>query len=78
MTWNHRVVREILSSGEAWYSIREAFYNDAGKIYAYTEEPVDICGSSIEDMRKYLQWCMDCLDYPILEDGKVEFAKENE
>lgn len=73
--WNHRVIKEVLSDGTEWYSIREVFYNDKEEesIFGYTEKPVDICGESIDEIRKYLQWCLGCLDKPILEDGKVKF-----
>ena len=69
--WNCRVVKETIS-GQDFFSIREVFYDDQG-IYGYTEEPVDICGESIDALREYLQLCLDCLDKPVLEDGKVEF-----
>jgi len=71
--WNHRIVKETLSDGTDWYSVREVIYNDDKSIYAYTEEPVDICGESIDDLREYCQWIIDCLDKPILIDGEVEF-----
>ena len=71
--WNHRVVKEVIN-GEDWYSVREVFYNDDGSIYAYTEKPVDICGKSIEELKEYTQWILDCLDKDILIDGEVEFV----
>jgi hypothetical protein len=71
--WNHRVIKEQLA-GEDWYSVREVFYNDDDSIYAYTEEPVDICGESIENLREYLQWCLASLDKDILIDGEVKFV----
>lgn len=74
MPWNHRVVKEILDDGQEWFSIREVFYNDDGNIYGYTEAPVDIVGESVDELREYLQWCLNCLGKPILEDGKVEFV----
>ena len=73
MTWNHRVVKEVLDNGDEWFTVREVFYNDDGSIFAYTEEPADVCGESIDEIREYLQWCLNCLDKPILEEGKVEF-----
>jgi hypothetical protein len=73
--WNHRVVKEVLKDGEEWYTVREVFYNDDDTIYAYTDDPVDICGESVDEIRKYLQWCLDCLDNPILVDGEVEFVE---
>jgi len=73
--WNHRVVKEILEDGTEWFSVREVFYNKDRSIYAYTENPVDIVGESVDELREYLQWCLNCLDFPILEDGKVEFVE---
>ena len=74
MTWNHRVVKQILDTGAEWFSIREVFYNDNGSINSYTVDPVGIVGESIDELREYLQWCLNSLDKPILEDGKVEFV----
>ena len=74
--WNHRVVKEIFD-GEDWFSVREVFYNDDGSIYAYTEKPVDISGESIDSLREYCKWILDCLDNPVLEDGKVEFKNND-
>ena len=71
--WNHRVVKEI-NHGEVVFSVREVFYNDDDSIYAYTQEPVDISGESIAALREYLQWCLICLDKPILIDGEVVFV----
>lgn len=76
--WNHRVVRETLSDGSYFYSVREVFYNDDGTIYAYTQEPVDICGDTIDDIKEYTQWILNCLDKPMLIDGEVEFIDYND
>ena len=77
MTWNHRVVKQIFDDEIDWFSIREVFYNEDGDITGYTENPVDICGESIDGLREYLQWCLNSLDKPILEDGKVEFVDQD-
>ena len=71
MPWNHRVVKQILDDGTEWFSIREVYYNGNGAIYAYTKEPIDMTGESIEELRKDLKWCLDCLDQPVLEEGKI-------
>lgn len=71
--WNHRVIKESLN-GEDWYSVREVFYNSDGSIYAYTDEPVEVSGDSIKELREYAQWILDCLDKPVLVDGDVEFV----
>lgn len=75
--WNHRVIKETIH-GEDVYSVREVFYNDDDSIMAYTLEPVDIVGESIDALREYLQWCLNCLDKPVLIDGEVTFVDRDE
>ncbi len=74
--WNHRVVKETFPDGKSWYSVREVFYNKDKSIMGYTEEPVSICGDSIEEIREYCQWILECLDKEVLIDGEVEFKEE--
>src|SRR3990167_8254322 len=76
MTWDHRIVKEVLENGDSWFSIREAFYNDAGELFAYTEEPADISGESIESLRQTLNWIQSAFDKEILIDGEVKFADD--
>jgi len=76
--WNHRVFREVLFNGKDWYTVREVFYNKDGSIYAHTEEPVDISGESVEGIREYVEWILDCLDKSVLVVGKVEFVDPEE
>lgn len=79
--WNHRVVKKVWNEGtpveEITYGVHEVFYNDAGEIYGYTNDPIDLSCESAEALREYLLWCLDALDKPFLEDGKVEFAKDD-
>lgn len=72
--WNHRVVKETLKDGTEFFTVREVFYNDDGSIYAYTQEAASISGESIEAMREYCQWILNCLDKDILVDGEVTFV----
>jgi tetrahydromethanopterin S-methyltransferase subunit H len=72
--WNHRVVKEVSKDGFEWLSVREVFYNDDGSIYGYTDCAADVSGESIEDLREYTQWILDCLDKDILIDSEVEFV----
>lgn len=76
--WNHRVIKETLSNGDEWFSVREVFYNKDGSIYAYTENPVRIHGESIDSLKEYCQWVLNCLDKDVLIDGEVEFKEEQE
>ena len=71
--WNHRILQETLPNGDLWFSVRETFYNEDSSIYAYTQEPVDVSGNSIEEIRETLQWMLTCLDKPVLVKGEVVF-----
>ncbi len=71
--WDHRVLQETLPNGESWYSIREVFYNSDQSIYAYDTEPVNISGESVEELREYVQWILNCLEKPVLIASEVVF-----
>lgn len=79
--WNHRVVRKVFHKGteneEEQYSIREVFYNDAGEIFAFTENPIGLACETPEALREYIQWCLQALDKPILEEDGFVFAKDD-
>lgn len=64
--WNHRVVKESMSNGDDWYTVREVFYNDNDTIHVYMKEAVDISGENIEDLREYCEWILKCFDKPVL------------
>ena len=72
--WNHRVVKQKLTDGTDWFSVREVFYNDDGTIFAYSEDPIEISGESIDELRQSAQWVLACLDKEILIDGEVTFV----
>lgn len=73
--WNHRVIKRT-TEREVLYGIHEVFYNDDdGSIYAYTKEPIQAQCESIEELREYVQWMLECIDKEILVDGKVEFVE---
>ena len=75
--WNHRVVKEKLEDGTEWFSVREVFYNDDGSIYAYTEDPIDISGESVDGMRQSVTRILDCLNKDVLIDGEVKFVDKD-
>ncbi len=75
--WNHRVVKKVYEDGTEEYSVRETHYNDAGEIYGYTVDPTDLACETIDDLRQYIQWCLDCLDKPVLDDATIIFAGDD-
>jgi hypothetical protein len=71
--WNHRVVKKYYDEDYTEYGIREVIYNEDGSIYAYTENPIQTRGESLESLRQFLERCLKALDQPILVDGEVIF-----
>ncbi len=71
--WNCRVIKRTVNN-ETLYGIHEVFYNNDGSIYAYTSEPIQVQCESLEDLREYIQWMLNCIDKEVLVDGEVEFV----
>jgi len=68
--WNPRVIKKVYPR-ETLYEIREVHYNPDGTIYAYDVDPVELQCESVEALREYLQWCLNCLDKPVLEEDNI-------
>jgi hypothetical protein len=67
--WTHRVIRKVYN-GEDYFSIHEVFYDLSEKdTVGWTENPVEVAGESIEDLRVTLQRMLACLDKPVIEDN---------
>ena len=71
MVWNHRVVKRIyereVGEDEVMYSVHEAFYPERGaKPDSITDDPIVICGESIDEIRWQLETILNALDKPVL------------
>ena len=62
MTWNYRV---IVRDGE--FAIHEVYYDDAGNIEAFTDEPVYPAGESVEELHKDVEYYQHALRQPVLD-----------
>lgn len=69
MSWNHR----IYFDGEV-YGIHETHYNENGKPYAITEEPITISADTIEGLEWQLNKIKKCFEKPVL--TKDDFKNE--
>ena len=80
MTWNFRLVKHPQSkSGAPWDGVHEVFYNEAGKPWTMTKEPVQVEGESAKDVLAYLNLIKrDLKRLPILNAGKLKWAKPPE
>ena len=67
--WNYRIVRSYpANKEEAWYSIREVYYDNNGKVNGWTEDAIAPESNTIEGLLEILQLMLNCLDKPILEE----------
>lgn len=71
--WNLRVIEQPEGDTNP-FSVHEVYYNDDGSIYAYGERPAALSGESIEELRKYCQKILDCLEKPPLVMGEIAFV----
>lgn len=74
MSWNYRVVKRTYDTGEIWYQMHEAYYNNAGEITAITVKPIDPAGMTMDDLKESLDWMYKALDKPILEYDNIEYS----
>ena len=74
-TWNYRVVKSTNEHGETWYQVHEAFYNDNGDLALITKDPVSPAGESLEELKLDLERMIEDSQHPVLEAGKIQFAK---
>lgn len=68
--WNHRLVRRTYVGAkepEISLEIHEAYYDDAGKVWAVTQEGVTVHGETVEEVRGTLERMLRCLNAPILD-----------
>jgi hypothetical protein len=62
LTWDYRVIGR---DGE--YAIYEVYYDNAGHIEAFSDEPVWPVGESLEELRQDLAHYHHALEQPVLD-----------
>ena len=76
--WNNRIIKHE-KDGATWYSVHEAFYNEDGSIYAYTDDPISIVGETEEEaVEQAEQILRDIKDKPVLVASELEFKDHEE
>ena len=77
MTWNFRLVKHAeAGSRHVWYGVHEVFYNDAGKPWTMTEDPIQVVGDSQKDVIACLNLIKrDLARLPVLDADKLRWAK---
>ena len=77
MTWNYRIIkRKCPETGETYYALNEVFYQENGKLMAYSERD-DIVGGSPEEIVEILEMMLiDAKkDAPVLTEKDFKKAK---
>lgn len=64
--WNYRLVRRTRQDGTRTYAIHEAYYDDAGRVWGITEEPVEVFGESWQEARRDLGAMAHAFRGPVL------------
>ena len=81
MTWNYRVCKETYGNGtqnvEIGYSIREAYYNKNGGIWAVTERAKSPYGESIEEIKQCLELMRLALNKEVIDLDTFVFENNN-
>lgn len=74
--WNHRIIRHIEHrthmDDSIYYAIHEVYYDEAGLVSNWSEEPIRILEESLEDLKVTLQRLIESFDKPILDEETKE------
>ena len=77
MTWNFRLVKHIeRKPRRVWYGVHEVFYNDAGRPWTMTKEPIRLDGESAQEVQRYLDMVRrDLKRLPALDAQRTKWAR---
>jgi len=65
------VRRHWKDQDETTFGIYEVFYDDQGRAWAVTENPVEVSGDSVDDLAKTLKWMKAALSKKVLDYDKI-------
>jgi hypothetical protein len=70
MTWDYRIIKhDTVKSGH--FAIHEVYYDDKGNVEAWTEEPIEIIGSSKSEIVKDMEYIISDIKQPILNESEL-------
>ena len=73
MSWNYRMIHQILEDGEHQFAVHEVYYDDNdGIIKSWTANPVYPSGETIEEFSSDLSHYRRSLMQPTLEMAELE------
>jgi len=72
MTWNYRVISKPDPGGLAdQFGIHEVYYDSAGRIEAWTEEPCSPFGESLAELQADAERMSQALSRPVLSEPEI-------
>lgn len=78
MTWNYRLCKTTYK-GEGYeedsYEIREAYYNNAGGIWAVTENAKGVYGETIDEVKTCMAYMQAAFEKEVIDLNTFIFAK---
>ena len=76
MSWNYRVMKRMIGKEEV-FQIHEVYYNDDETISAWTENPSNPQGETLDELKKDFLMQLRALEEPILDYDQlvIEHAK---
>lgn len=77
MTWNHRLIRRKDGRGQDYYGIYEVYYDERGRIYACTQDPVAVVGESPDGASELHAMMIEAFVRPILDYDDILSPKES-
>ena len=71
-TFNYRVIRlDLASPSEIFMEIREVYYDDEGKITAWTLKAAGVGGDDTAEIAGVLELMRGALDNPVLKESEM-------
>jgi hypothetical protein len=72
MTWNYRVICRTVPAGPGeLFGIHEVYYDSAGRIEYWTEDPCEPFGESLAELHADMERMLAALDKPVLRESEL-------
>lgn len=72
--WNYRICRETIDD-EFFFSLREVYYDEAGKPNGWTADPIDFAGETWRDVADAISLASGCVGTAILDLDTREWVR---
>lgn len=78
MHWNYRIIDHGKDKfGFRYMAIHEVFYDDKDKPISCTEEPIEVSGVSLQELKLTLKWMNEAFDKPVIKMSKFDKASKS-